>query len=44
MTQKEIDKERNKIGFYYCGEEVSWNDIPLNVRKHPRYQYRWAKL
>lgn len=29
-----ISKERNKIDFYYNGKEVSWNEIPLEVRKH----------
>lgn len=42
MTQKEINEERNKIGFYYCGEEVSWNDIPLSIRKHD-YPYYFDK-
>lgn len=26
--------ERNKKGFYFAGEEVSWEEIPLSVRKH----------
>jgi len=42
MTQEQINEERNKIGFYYCGEEVSWNDMPLNVRKHD-YPYYFDK-
>lgn len=29
-----IDAERNKKSFYYCGKEVSWNEMPLDVRKH----------
>lgn len=42
MTQEQINEERNKIGFYYCGEEVSWNDMPLSVRKHD-YPYYFDK-
>lgn len=39
MTKEEIIRERNKIGFYFCGEEVSWEQIPLLVRKadYPYY-------
>lgn len=33
---------RNKIGFYYCGQEVSWNDMPLSIRKHD-YPYYFDK-
>ena len=40
MTDKEI--ERNKIGFYFEGREVSWNDLPLSVRKHD-YPYYFDK-
>ena len=29
-----INNERNKINFYYDGKEISWNEIPLDVRKH----------
>ena len=29
-----INNERNKINFYYDGKEVSWDEIPLDVRKH----------
>lgn len=29
-----INNERNEINFYYDGKEVSWNEIPLDVRKH----------
>ena len=25
---------RNKKGFYFCGKEVSWEEIPIDVRKH----------
>lgn len=32
--EKYINDERNKIGFYYEGKEVSWNEMPINVRKH----------
>ena len=42
MTQQEIDKERNKIRFYFLGEEVSWNQLPLWVRKHD-YPYYFDK-
>lgn len=31
---KYIRWERNKIGFYYQGKEVSWIEIPHGVRKH----------
>lgn len=34
--------ERNKKGFYFAGEEVSWEEIPLNVRKHD-YPYYFDK-
>ncbi len=40
MTDKEI--ERNKIGFYFEEKEVSWNDLPLSVRKHD-YPYYFDK-
>jgi len=42
MTQEQINEERNKIGFYFCGEEVSWNDMPLSIRKHD-YPYYFDK-
>ena len=29
-----INNERNRINFYYDGKEISWNEIPLDVRKH----------
>lgn len=29
-----INHERDKKGFYHCGKEVSWNEMPLDVRKH----------
>lgn len=32
--EKYINEERNKKDFYYAGDEVSWNEIPLNVREH----------
>ena len=25
---------RNKKNFYFCGKEVSWEEIPIDVRKH----------
>lgn len=34
--------ERNQKGFYFCGEEVSWEEIPLDVRKHD-YPYYFDK-
>ena len=40
--EKEIEIERNKIGFYFEGKEVSWNDLPLSVRKHD-YPYYFDK-
>ena len=30
----QVQKRLNKINFYYDGKEVSWNEIPLDVRKH----------
>ena len=42
MTHEEFNKERNKIGFYFAGEEVSWDQIPLSVRKHD-YPYYFDK-
>lgn len=35
-----ITKERNKVDFYYNDKEVSWNDIPYEVRKHD-YPYHF---
>lgn len=35
-----ITKERNKVDFYYNDKEVSWNDIPYDVRKHD-YPYHF---
>ena len=29
-----INNKRNEINFYYNSREVSWNEIPLEVRKH----------
>lgn len=34
--------ERDKKGFWFCGKEVSWNEIPLDVRKHD-YPYYFDK-
>lgn len=42
MTKEEIEKERNKKGFWFCGEDVSWNEIPLGIRKHD-YPYYFDK-
>lgn len=44
MTQKEkdIEIERNKIGFYFEGKEVSWNGLPLSIKKHD-YPYYFDK-
>ena len=42
LSKKDIEEERNQKGFYYCGEEVSWNEIPLDVRKHD-YPYYFDK-
>lgn len=39
-----INEERNKKGFYFNGEEVSWNEIPLNVRKHDYPYYFKGEL
>lgn len=36
---KYIKQERNKIGFYYQGKEVSWVEIPHDVRKHDYPSY-----
>lgn len=33
---------RNEKGFYFAGEEVSWEEIPLSVRKHD-YPYYFDK-
>lgn len=33
--------DRKEIGFYFCGKEVSWEDIPIGVRMHDYdYYYR----
>jgi hypothetical protein len=37
---KYIEQERNKIGFYHCGKEVSWNEMPLLTRKND-YPYHF---
>jgi len=42
MLPLKIEIERNKIGFYFEGREVSWNDLPLSVRKHD-YPYYFNK-
>lgn len=42
MTQEEINKARNEIGFRYAYTEVSWNKLPIEVRKHD-YPYYFDK-
>lgn len=34
--------ERNLKSFYYENKEVSWNELPLDVRKHD-YPYYFDK-
>ena len=33
-SDEEIEKERNAKLFVYGGEVISWNEIPLHIRKH----------
>ena len=38
-AQQEISKQKNKGSFLYNGKEVTWNDLPLEIRKedYPYY-------
>lgn len=42
LTKEDIENERNQKGFYFGGKRVSWNEIPLDVRKHD-YPYYFDK-
>ena len=33
---------RKETGFYFAGKEVSWEEIPLSIRKHD-YPYYFDK-